>query len=333
MLKVGDKVKYIGGHTHKGIEGVVEKCEVGSFAPVYIRFPDNTHWWAHLENVELIKASKATSTKASELQAPEHPKSIVLRIIKDKPADITIGNGKGHPPQPSLEAQEETLTQWKLDKSLRLETLAADLYTLIDLQCDYPDEPKINIPLAKLTALLANQFSAYLDMVIGGELRHACDNTIDVDARYSESPYTSIADMPISQTAQGILQAFRPLPNYANRDAVWVEWKAIREKLGIKALRAAVEIFGLDWVDGYGGDSWKKATEILIDYLTGGLTDLAFVDTCFGLHHNNNIILDKVWMVGIKLARVLDSNLKNCMQDVAQYCSPKVEKLRRRLRK
>ncbi|GAG79253.1 unnamed protein product [marine sediment metagenome] len=241
---------------------------------------------------------------------------------KTKPAFHPIS-----PPKPSLEV-EEVLRQWKLDRTLSLETLAADFYTLIDLQCDYPKETKIIIPLHRLTNTLARQFSAYLDMTIGGELRHAYGEAGEYDEYDDEvKPYDSIGDMPISDAAKDILRGFKGLSMPSDRNFVWREWKAVRDKLGTQALHCAIETFNLPWGAGYGGESWANATRVLVDYLEGELSSLAFVDTCFGLHHNNNIILDKVWKVGHELKKVLDLNLDDQVASLFSYCSPQVQNL------
>lgn len=326
---IGDSVelatndpRYGLGEAKLGQEGIVTSVDQH---PYIVDFPTHKGFLATGSDLKLADTG---------LQKPKHPTTIKIRLVKGEPPDSLEKKMSVPPPHPAPSDKTQAIfKQWKLNKALKLETLAADFYTLIDLQCDYPDEPKVNEPLAELTTLLADQFSAYLDMVIGGELRHTWENTIDPNRGYDDEQYESIDDMPISQMAQGILKGFIPYGSFKGRDFVWREWQAIRKKLGIDALKAATSIFHLKWDDGYGGESWARATEVLIEYLTGGLSATAFVDTCFGLHHNNNIILDKVWTIKVELKKVLDYNLHNKLGEVTQYCSPQVTKLRRRLHK
>jgi len=56
------------------------------------------------------------------------------------------------------------------------------------------------------------------------------------------------------------------------------------------------ELFSEWWEENYGGESWKTIVEVLREYYTGKLSDIAFIDTCFGIEHNTGIYLDKEWL-------------------------------------
>lgn len=333
-FKIGDKVRLAHKSPFHGYTYEKTLSEVGTIIGIretdkawVINFPSHEDFLA-------IDSDLALATVPG-LTTPLRPKNTKVRIVTGRPPDKPKKPSTSPVPPPNISSRtDEIIRQWKLNKSLELEPLAADFYTLIDLQCDFPKEPKINKPLEKLTAKLADQFSAYLDMVIGGELRHARNNLIEgYNDQGTAECYSSIANVPLSKIGKDILYALEAYKDFSGRDGAWGQWKEIREELGIKALQAAKEIYCLDWLGGYGGASWANATAILMDYLNGTMTATAFVDTCFGLHHNNNIILDKVWQITLRLNRVLDYNLHNRLNDVAIYCSPKIKTLRRRFQK
>jgi len=322
-FKIGDEVVLVTNRPFYGIGGTRRVLsEVGIVIeentkhPWVVDFPSHGGFYAETSDLALATDAKPLGyTKATK-----HSNACHVKASK--------------PPEPSLNTRE-VMKQWELDMSLHLETLAADFYTLLNLSLDLPEEPLIVIPLKRVTNLLATQFSAYLDMVIGGELRHAQGNVSSGEENRYGDPlnYDCVSDMPLSVTAKEILEAFSSFSDMEGRNYVWKEWQGIRKKLGMDALKAAKEIFNLDWESGYGGESWANATKVLMDYLNGELSAVGFVDTCFGLHHNNNIILDKVWRIQLELNDVLNYNLDNRMDDVAMYCSPEVVKLVRRFSK
>lgn len=322
-FKIGDKVILKTQDPAYGIGNKAVLSEVGTIVEQGTKYPWRIDFPSH----------KGFYAKDSEL-APEGSKPIVpphgqdnkIRIVMGTPPDVADKPIDVPSMSPaSSQETDEIILQWKLDKSLSLATLAADFYTLIAIQCDFSNEPPVNEALEELTKLLADQFSAYLDMVIGGELRYAQNNIIN---DRGDEGYKDVDDMPLGETAKGILRSFASYRDFSGRTPVWGEWQSIRKTLGMEALYNAKRIFNLGWAGGYGGESWANATSILIDYLEHRLTAQVFIDTCFGLHHNNNIILDKVWAVDKALLRVLDYNKTDQMKGVAMYCSPKIQNLK-----
>jgi pyruvate,orthophosphate dikinase len=48
-----------------------------------------------------------------------------------------------------------------------------------------------------------------------------------------------------------------------------------------------------DWARGYGGASWARIAQALVDFLTGALSPTVFVDHVFDLQHNGGCLFDK----------------------------------------
>jgi hypothetical protein len=173
------------------------------------------------------------------------------------------------------------------------------LYVLIHLTEYYPDNARPKYALDAKVELLADQFAKYLDLAIGGELRHyiRCSDRIERDER---------------------------VPETASRSAAWMQWKGIREQHGITALKLAVDLFGLyDWKDSYGGPSWANIAQALIEYETGEWTKLMFIDQVFSLKHNGGPVFSKVWDTTY-LMEVLDANLHSNIPYLVRKSSDKV---------
>jgi hypothetical protein len=64
-----------------------------------------------------------------------------------------------------------------------------------------------------------------------------------------------------------------------------------------------------DWRSGVGGPAWGQAAHLLRLYETEQISAIVFVDSAFGLEHNNGCIFNKLWGGGRKLKEVLDDNL------------------------
>lgn len=121
-----------------------------------------------------------------------------------------------------------------------------------------------------LVAEAADTFAKYMDMAIGGELRHM----MQFDTR-------------------GILPRKRLTAGLA--------WSHIRRQIGLPALKKAEEWFIRGGYGAYGGKAWATGTRYLYDYLNGTLRPDLFVDRVFTLQHNTGSFLNKVrWGSGHK---------------------------------
>jgi hypothetical protein len=131
---------------------------------------------------------------------------------------------------------------------------------------------------------LTTQFAAYLDMVVGGEIRHAA-------ARPSV----------LSETAKPLRDALKrtggiPLP--ADRATCWWYWRRFRERHGTVALQWVSDCYAADdgWGGGgYGGHKWKQCTDALLWYEQKKIPGEVFVDLAFSLEHNGGSVFNKVW--------------------------------------
>lgn len=131
----------------------------------------------------------------------------------------------------------------------------------------------------RVVAQLDPIFQEYLDIAVGGELRH----------------HPAIIGKVLS----------------SNRSTAWGEWIDVRRKLGLQALKDAVMLFNeFDDDGGFGGLPWATAAQVLHDRQAGTIPPWLFVDRVFTLQHHNGCILNKVaWALN---GRVLGS-VENCL--------------------
>jgi hypothetical protein len=99
---------------------------------------------------------------------------------------------------------------WELE-DLDLRKECADFYTLYDLTIDHSDDAYLMSIYKEKRNYLAKQFANYLDMAVGGELRH-CMNL---------SNFLKVVEK--TQLRSG------------GRHEAWLEWKNIRNNRGIEA--------------------------------------------------------------------------------------------------
>lgn len=110
-------------------------------------------------------------------------------------------------------------------------------------------------------------FFNYVDMAIGGELRHHSSNGGSV------------------------------LPSH--REASWGVWREIRDNYDEEAFEIAINTF-YDMGGSFGGKTWANAAELLLAFTRGQLgpddktNRRMFMDRVFTLVHNNGCMLNKV---------------------------------------
>jgi len=104
-------------------------------------------------------------------------------------------------------------------------------------------------------------FIEYVDMVVGGEVRHhRCMGELSRD-----------------------------------RNVAWGEWKYLREQLGLDILKDAAVMFeDMGGRNGYGGEPWAAAARIVHGRLSGRIDPRTFVDRVFSMQHNGGSLLNKV---------------------------------------
>lgn len=205
--------------------------------------------------------------------------------------------------------QDKALELWKIPNrnEIKLHKEAANFYLLKDLSIELGYDLDL---FKEKEDFLADIFEKYLSMVIGGELRHC------------ESIRNSI-----SKNTMALWDFIKPLEKDMRNDC-WYEWGTfylnISHKEKIRVLITARRFFwGGSWRKQYGGISWKKICDLLIDYKKGSISKTTFVDTTFSIHHNGNYVTDKIWDVSF-LNRVLDSAFEGDIKALKVDASPDI---------
>ena len=185
--------------------------------------------------------------------------------------------------------------KWSLKKQIS-DYYLLSLSALID-----PD--KYQKHLNKRADLLSFQFARYTDMAVGGELRHT-RNFIDQD-KINELQVPT----PLREALRDHTLASKT--SYVSRHSAWQGWYHFRRQWGTVAIKWAVDTYRLEgWNGGYGGAKWATIANTLYMYETGKITQNSFIDTCFGLEHNNGNYFNKWWVGTLK--PVLDANQVGC---------------------
>jgi len=177
---------------------------------------------------------------------------------------------------------------------------AADFY-LLETLAHFRADDWARRRLIEHETELAQEFSQYLDLAIGGELRYA--------SKYVE-------ELPRE------LRPFFSEVSVVARGRAWLAWTIIRRKLGLRALELAKEMFcDGDWRRGFGGDAWASIARTLLAHLNGQLSPRLFVDQCFDLEHNNGCVFNKLYDCKSLLA-VLESHGRDDYPTLLRACSP-----------
>jgi hypothetical protein len=191
----------------------------------------------------------------------------------------------------------------KLDPDRDVAKAAADFYLLENLANVKSDSWAVP-RLAEHEQALAKEFSAYLDMAIGGELRYA--------RRY------------LDELPKDLEPFFKEVSEVA-RGKAWLVWTIIRRKYGIRAIELAEQVFYQPgWRRNFGGDAWGYVCRALRAYLDGQRKPRIFVDQCFNLEHNTGNILNKLYTVS-SLPAVLEAHGQDDYTTLLAAASPEVK--------
>lgn len=192
----------------------------------------------------------------------------------------------------------------RCDPDTDLAKAAADFYLLENLAMVKEDRWAA-IRLAEHEESLAREFTHYLDMAIGGELRYA--------KRYVE-------ELP-----KDLEPFFREVSD-TGRGKAWLVWTVIRRKFGLHALDLAEHCFYQPgWRRNFGGDAWGYCARALRAYLEGNRKPRIFIDQCFNLQHNTGSVFNKLYNCS-NLPRVLESHGIDDYPTLLGACSPEVRK-------
>ena len=207
--------------------------------------------------------------------------------------------------------------------NLSLSQQAADYYTLLNLEIDFPDDPQISALLKTKEDRLAEQFEAYLILAIGGETRYFP----------RQDNFKKLGGLPKSQVSKTALKLLPFIINSeeSQRISFWRLWEQLVQKFGVnRCLSVAYQLFSLPkyWSGKIGGAPWASAVKLLLRYRTGKISKRIFVDSAWALEHNSNCIYDKYWDVA-HVKWILDANLNDRVYTTgfASYCSPAVRRL------
>lgn len=272
--------------------------------------------WVVLKKLEtrgkVVKQGKYYSLAAAK-QATAQPLSKysfsleIKKTVQDEPA----------PPKPTVKSKYAKSVDipsdvWKLDRHLNLCQKCADLYIVLDMEIDYPDD--VSKLRQEIVEGLAEQFAAYLDMAVGGEFRHA--------AHVCSS--TSVAALAAKGPLHAELLKEATSGYNAGRHAMWGRWKEVREKHGLAALEVVRDVFNEGkWDSSFGGKKWGTAAEILLRYLSGEDSKLLFVDTAFSLQHNTGCIFNKIYDTN-GLQSLLNAKAEGYVDELVAYASKEV---------
>lgn len=200
-------------------------------------------------------------------------------------------------------------------------------WNISKLICDYYlltlasilDKDKYTKYLDRKTVVLADQFTRYTDMAVGGELRHAKAKTDSGTWTWDQLPrpiVQALYDYTINGGGAGI-----------SRNGAWEGWYHFRQRYGTIALKWAIDVFSLEgWGNGYGGTRWANIANTLYMYEKGDTTTHTFVDTCFGLQHNGGIYFNKWWSTQY-LGSYLDYNQQGLYCNLYKNATSMVRKI------
>ena len=185
---------------------------------------------------------------------------------------------------------------------------AADFY-LLEALANIEGDAAAKQRLAAFEAKLAREFSSYLDIAVGGELRYA-QSHLGGDVPKELAPY------------------FKEVSAHRwDRGTAWLVWDVVRRKYGIKALAFAETTFEHPgWRSAFGGQAWAGIARVLRTYLEGRINHRIFVDRCWSLEHNNGCAMNKLYSV-LDLAEVLGAHGRDDYPTLLRKASMEVRHL------
>lgn len=286
--------------------------------------------------VSKLKIKVPPHLKSGYQQVAYNPPPSPVRIARTPPegyvslTEIEDGNC----PIPSSESLYfgDVCTDWNIDRSIKLYQVASDFYLLEDLFIDFPEDEEVVKHRTNLTELLADQFSSYINMIVGGELRYVKE---EIDAQCG-------GYFPEGELTPTVVKLFQWLPQRMGKNSrtlEWRRWKDFQEQedVGtILALETAVNLFNsrsCGWGGSIGGKQWAVIANTVLMYLKGETSATTFIDTAFGLQHNHSIMFDKVWGEGVRdLSYILTENQNGNMELLECHASVGIKELRKRLK-
>ncbi len=181
-----------------------------------------------------------------------------------------------------------------LDPARTLAQDCADYYLLAHLRRPHY-LPDAAARLEDLAGELAEEFTIYLDLACGGELRHA-----------STWPY-ELPSCPV-------------LGRGSDRSVAWTDW--LSWETPTYRMEYAVEAFEqASWPSrNYGGEPWMLIASTVLSFLRKEMSAEVFVDRVWNLEHHGGCSLNKVYATE-DLAAVLETHGKDDYETLLSYSS------------
>jgi len=212
---------------------------------------------------------------------------------------------------------------WKrigLHPKMNLKMECADFYLLEKMVAEsgwtenrvFMGNEKVLAMLYDREEYLAHEFSTYLDMALGGEIRHAA-STKNYKGPRNFSPE---------------MKDYLKQVGHMERDKAWDIWTRLRRRAPKKTLpllQEAVKIFSSKWEGNAGGKMWAQIGRVALPYIEGKMSSRSFVNLCWSLQHCNDFVFDKTYNIE-GLAKVLEiqaSGWYDRDRFYGQYLSPR----------
>ena len=192
---------------------------------------------------------------------------------------------------------------------------AANYYGLTVMTIQEPESESYKHMLDGVSNKIADQFSRYTDMAVGGEIRHTPTSMMN---EIPQPLAQALLDNTIGRSQSGV-----------HRDVAWNGWFRFKQKYGTVALKWATEAFNTaGWNSSYGGQKWGHISNTLYLYERELISKHIFIDTCWGLQHNGGTYFNKWFQTDPRLQQVLDLNLEGeyCTM-VELFCGEMVKKV------
>ena len=190
--------------------------------------------------------------------------------------------------------------------SLPLAKNCSKYYALSYLALEKPSE--FAKEFQEFSTTLATEFFDYTVRATGGEVRNFSNND-ETDAVFKTFPPE--------------ISKFIAEHQSCTRKHMYTDWVALKSKFTeIELLGFAQKMFNAGkWRHGFGGESWGKICALAIQFAKKEITPVIFVDTCWGLHHNGNVFLDKEYKIPSCLVEILDAGRAEKMSVIYKYLS------------
>lgn len=210
----------------------------------------------------------------------------------------------------TIELQEKVWKRIGLHPKLDLNTACADFYLLEKMVSEagwvagpsgtfedkrFMGNERVLETLVSCESFLAKEFATYLDMALGGEIRHAAPSRAN-GGKYKGPRAFSPELAEYLEQVEG-----------KTRDYAWDIWTRLRRKAPKKTLpllAEVVKVFEGEWGRGAGGAPWAQIGRVALPYIQGTMSERSFVNLCWSLQHCNDFVFDKTYKIS-GLAEVL----------------------------